>query len=139
MRVLATPTIAALLADGDASELIEREGRVVGATSLESYFALVLEAWLSERGIELEAPEYRTVMTRVADEQGLSLMIMTGGHARALARLRPGERALRRCYERFTAEPLGSAGEAMLEWLTIVRRAAMTVGSGSVVVIRLVD
>jgi hypothetical protein len=112
---------------------------VVGATNLESYFALVLDAWLSERGIELDAPEYRPVMTRVADEQGLSLMIVTGGYARRLARLRPGERALRRYYERFTEEPLGSAGEAMLEWLAILRRAAMTADSGSVVVIRLVD
>jgi hypothetical protein len=127
------------LLEQDAYAFIERTGEVVGATDWESYFALVLEAWLSERGIDIDASEYRTTVSRLAKEQEFHAIFITGEHSRALQRLRPTERQLRRYWERFSEESLGTAGVGMLEWLEIFRRAAQRAGPDSVVVIRLVD
>ena len=132
-------SVASRLPEGDAYETIERTGSVVGATNWEMYFALALDAWLSERGIDVGAPEFDDVASRLADEQSFNVIFITGEHERALARLRPRERRLTRYYELFSEESFAPAGKAMLEWLEIFRDAAQSADPDSVVVIRLID
>jgi hypothetical protein len=132
--------LARRLVEADAYALIERAGNVVAETEWETYTALVLSAWLDERhGIRLEAPEYRTVMSRLALEQELQVIVITREHADILRRLRPSEHELRRYFARFTEDGYPEAGEAMLDWLRVFRRATSNADLDDVVVIPLLD
>jgi hypothetical protein len=128
------------LPHADAYAVIEREGDVVAASEWEDYTALVLSAWLEDKhGIRLDALEYRSVTSRLASEQELYVIVVTGEHAAALWRLHPSERALRRYFARFTDDGYSEAGEAMLDWLRVFRRAASSADGDDVVVIPLLD
>jgi hypothetical protein len=128
------------LANDDAYALIEREGHVVARTKWEDYTALVLSAWLDEEhGITLEAPEYRAVTSRLAAEQELFVLVLTLEHTDALRRVQPSERELRTYFARFTDDGYPEAGEAMLDWLRVFRRAAASADADDVVVIPVLD
>ena len=132
--------IARKLPQADAYAVIEREGQVVAQTEWEDYTALVLSAWLEEKhGIRLDAPEYRAVTSRLASEQELYVIAVTGEHAAALQRLHPNERALRRYFARFTEDGYSEAGEAMLDWLRVFRLASSNADVNHVVVIPVLD
>ena len=77
------------------------------------------------------------VTSRLASEQELDVIVVTGEHAEALRRLRPRERALRRYFDRFTEDGYPQAGEAMLDWLRVFRRATSNADVDHVVVISL--
>jgi hypothetical protein len=132
--------LARRLVEADAYALIERAGNVIAETEWEAYTALVLSAWLDERhGIKLEAPQYRTVMSRLALEQELHVIVVTREHADALRRLRPSEHELRRYFARFTEDGYPEAGQAMLDWLRVFRRATSNADVDDVVVIPLLE
>jgi hypothetical protein len=131
------------LPDTDAWKEIERS-RVVASSEWEKpYAALVLSEWLHGRRIDLREPrELRPALERLANEQELSLLILTAEHrrhAKALAKLHPTSRELRAFYEDFSEEDSPQAGEAMLDWLRVFRLAVANADARHVVVIPLLD
>ena len=131
------------LAGTDAWRMIERKGRTVARSEWDGYLAIVLSEWLDERGIRLDVPrDLRPVMQSLADEQELTLLVVSSEHQRyadALARLHPTERELRSFHERFTDDDSTDAGRAMLDWLRVFRLAIGNTDARHVVVIRLLD
>jgi hypothetical protein len=128
------------LARADAWQLVEREGRVVARSEWDDgYAAIVLSEWLDERGIRLDLPsDLRSVVERLANEQELTLLVVTGEHRRyaeLLARLDPTERELRSFYERFSGQTVDDAGQAMLAWLRVFRLALANADARHVVII----
>jgi hypothetical protein len=128
------------LARTDAWRVIEREGRIVSRSeSDDGYAAVVLAEWLDGQGVRLDVPRaLRPVVERLAAEQELTLLVIGPEHrrhARALTRLRPTERELRSFYERFGEERSPDAGQAMLAWLRVFRRALDSADAAHVVVI----
>jgi hypothetical protein len=134
-----TEAVARRLPEGDALAMIERSGQVIAETEWEDYTALVISAWLEEaHDIKLEAPEFREMTSRLASEQELSVIVVSGEHADALRRLHPREHTLRRYFDRFTEDGYPEAGEAMVDWLRVFRRATSSADAGHVVAIPLV-
>ena len=128
------------LARADVWSLIERQGRVVARSQWDDgYAAIVLSEWLDERGLRLEVPsDLRSVVKRLANEQELTLLVVSGEHrryAKALARLDPTERELRSFYERFSQRKVEDAGRAMLAWLRVFRLALAHTDARHVVII----
>jgi hypothetical protein len=75
---------------------------------------------------------------RVANEQELTLLVVTGEHRRyaeVFARLDPTERELRSFYERFSQQTVDDAGQAMLAWLRVFRLALANADARHVVII----
>ena len=136
-------SVAGRLADVDAMRLIEREGRVVATSEWEPYTVVVLDEWLRGRGIVFDEPDDLTpVRRRVGSSQDLSLLVISSEDRRLagrLARLHPSESRLRTFYERFNEVALGTAGEAMLDWIEILKRVVAEADSQHVVVIPLLD
>jgi hypothetical protein len=131
------------LPETDAWKEIDRSHVVASSEWQKPYPALVLVDWLHDQRIDLGEPrELRPVLERLAHEQELSLLILTAEHrryAKALAKLHPSRRELRTFYEDFSEEDWPQAGEAMLDWLRVVRLAVANADARHVVVIPLLD
>jgi hypothetical protein len=135
---------ASRLSDTNAWETIQRSGEVVArGGQAKGYAAVVLDEWLDRHGVALSPPlRLRSVLERVADQQELTLMVFGTEHRRAgatLTKLHPSRRELRSFYRDFTGEDSQDAGDAMLEWLGVFRKAIRNTDSHHVVVVPLLD
>ena len=113
------------LAERPPPEAVEG-AEVVASTSWDSYALAVLVIWLSEHGVDLDEPR-DPAADAIEEAWGTPVLVLTDEHARRygrrLARLRPSEAKLRAYYEGLSSEPLGVAGQAMADYLDIVREA----------------
>jgi len=99
---------------------------------------VVLTQWLHTQDVEFDVPGD----LEPAVDQDLPLLVISSEHRRyaeRLARLRPSESRLRAFYERFSETAMGTAGQAMRDWLRVVRLAVDETDRRHVVVIPLLD
>jgi hypothetical protein len=115
---------------------------VVAETAWEPYYLIVLTEWLHERGVDLDRPR-PAELTAIEEAWDMPVLVLTAEHARRhrrrLERLRPREAELRAYFEAFNEESRGDAGDAMAEYLGIVRTALREAIGQRVVVIPLED
>ena len=104
---------------------------------------MVLTEWLHTRDVEFDVPrDLRPAVDGAGAEQDLPLLVISSEHRRyasRLARLHPSESRLRAFYERFSEASMGTAGQAMRDWLRVVRLAIDETDPRHVVVIPLLD